>query len=476
MAEFCPFCMRPGSGKYCKYCGGEIAFRGKEFQLPVGTHLMGSEVPYLIGASIGQGGFGVTYAALNCASGERVAIKEYFPISWSDRSINGKDVLAKDKCGAVYAAGRDKFLKEAKTIHALKHLKSIVNVYDFFRANNTAYIVMEYLEGETLAQLVKRKERLTVEELWKMLRPLMEDIHEMHGPSEEALKEMYRPLTENIKAMYASRRVLHRDIAPDNIMVMKDGSLKLMDFGSARSMQKNAHGMTMFMKPGFSPAEQCLGGGEQGPYTDVYSMAATIYYCLCGKIPAQATDRLSEITNGHADPLKRLRDVGVEIPAAADTAIWRAMAVYSDARTQTMQDFCNQFYRGAVVYHDELAFLPFSAVPEERVLEIGWRGKRQPNASYFLFRRINDGKYRVISSGNQIKYCDRLPNAAKCVQYRLELQDASGTTVGSCESRPINVEGWPAGKLLPKDLLLPMLVAAAGILLAALIVALAGAF
>lgn len=453
MAEFCPFCMRPGSGKYCKYCGGEIAFRGKEFQLPVGTHLMGSKVPYLIGASIGQGGFGVTYAAMNCASGERVAIKEYFPIYWSDRSINGKDVLAKANCGAVYAAGRDKFLKEAETIQALKHLKSIVNVYDFFRANNTAYIVMEYLEGETLAQLVKRKERLTVEELWKMLRPLLEDINDMHVLD-----------------------VVHRDIAPDNIMVMKDGSLKLMDFGSARSMQKNAHGMTMFMKPGFSPAEQCLGGGQQGPYTDVYSMAATIYYCLCGKIPAQATDRLSEITNGHADPLKRFRDVGVEIPAAVDTAIQRAMAVRSSARTQTMQDFCNQFYRDAVVYHDELAFLPFSAVPEKRVLEISWRGKRQPNASYFLFRRINDGKYRVISSGNQIKYCDRLPNAAKRVQYRLELQDANGTTVGSCESRPIDVEGWPAGKLLPKDLLLPMLVAAAGILLAALIVALAGAF
>ena len=414
---------------------------------------MGSKVPYLIGASIGQGGFGVTYAAMNCASGERVAIKEYFPIYWSDRSINGKDVLAKANCGAVYAAGRDKFLKEAETIQALKHLKSIVNVYDFFRANNTAYIVMEYLEGETLAQLVKRKERLTVEELWKMLRPLLEDINDMHVLD-----------------------VVHRDIAPDNIMVMKDGSLKLMDFGSARSMQKNAHGMTMFMKPGFSPAEQCLGGGQQGPYTDVYSMAATIYYCLCGKIPAQATDRLSEITNGHADPLKRFRDVGVEIPAAVDTAIQRAMAVRSSARTQTMQDFCNQFYRDAVVYHDELAFLPFSAVPEKRVLEISWRGKRQPNASYFLFRRINDGKYRVISSGNQIKYCDRLPNAAKRVQYRLELQDANGTTVGSCESRPIDVEGWPAGKLLPKDLLLPILVAAAGILLAALIVALVGAF
>lgn len=454
MAEFCPFCMRPGSGKYCKYCGGEIAFRGKEFQLPVGTHLMGSKVPYLIGASIGQGGFGVTYAAMNCASGERVAIKEYFPIYWSDRSINGKDVLAKANCGAVYAAGRDKFLKEAETIQALKHLKSIVNVYDFFRANNTAYIVMEYLEGETLAQLVKRKERLTVEELWKMLRPLLEDINDMHVLD-----------------------VVHRDIAPDNIMVMKDGSLKLIDFGSARSMQKNAHGMTMFMKPGFSPVEQCLAGDMQGPYTDVYSMAATIYYCLFGKVPAQATDRLSEITAGHADPLKRLRDVGVEIPATVDTAIQRAMAVQSSARTQTMQDFCNQFYRDAVVYHhDELAFLPFSAVPEERVLEISWRGKRKANTSYFLLRRINDGKYRVISSGNQIKYRDRLPNAAKRVQYRLDLRNADGTTIGRCESRPITVEGWPARKLLPQDLLLPALAAAAGILLAALIAALAGAF
>ena len=94
MAEFCPFCMRPGSGKYCKYCGGEIAFRGKEFQLPVGTHLMGSEVPYLIGASIGQGGFGVTYAALNCASGERVAILSDLLVrpehKWEGCSCKGK--------------------------------------------------------------------------------------------------------------------------------------------------------------------------------------------------------------------------------------------------------------------------------------------------------------------------------------------------------------------------------------------------
>ena len=157
MAEYCPFCMRPSKGKYCQYCGGEIAFRGKELQLPVGTHLMGSQAPYLLGASIGQGGFGVTYAALNCASGERVAIKEYFPIYWSERSDNGRDILPKSAYTRTYLSGREKFLKEAMMIRELRHLKTIVKVKDFFLANNTAYIVMEYLEGKTLKQLVKSK-------------------------------------------------------------------------------------------------------------------------------------------------------------------------------------------------------------------------------------------------------------------------------------------------------------------------------
>lgn len=452
MAEYCPYCMRPSSGKYCQYCGGEIAFRGKELQLPVGTRLMGASAPYLLGASIGQGGFGVTYAALNCASGERIAIKEYFPIFWSERSGNGRDVLPKNACAPVYTAGRDKFLKEAGTIRKLKHLKSIVNVSDFFQANNTAYIVMEYLEGETLTQLVKRKKRLSIEELWHMLRPLMEDINDMHILD-----------------------VLHRDIAPDNIMVTKDGSLRLMDFGSARSFQKTPSGKTQFIKPGFSPVEQYLREGSQGPFTDVYSMAATIYYCLCGETPAQAPDRLSEITNHQVDPLKRPRDLGVRLPVSAETALQRAMAVQSSARTQTMREFCDQFYRDAAD-HDQLTFLPLRAVPEERVLEISWRGRRPSGASYFLSRRINNGKYRTISSGNQTNQRDRLPNNAKSVQYRLELRDTHGTVSGSCESRPINVEAWEAGPFLPQKLLLPALAAAAAILLAALAAALAGAF
>ena len=145
---------------------GEIAFRGKELQLPVGTHLMGSQAPYPLGASIGQGGFGVTYAALNCASGERVAIKEYFPIYWSERSDNGSGHSSEERIYTPISPDVKKFLHEAEMIQRVRHLKSIVKVKDFFQANNTAYIVMEYLEGKTLKQLVKSKGRLTVEELW----------------------------------------------------------------------------------------------------------------------------------------------------------------------------------------------------------------------------------------------------------------------------------------------------------------------
>lgn len=451
MAEYCPFCMRPSKGKYCQYCGGEIAFRGKELQLPVGTHLMGSQAPYLLGASIGQGGFGVTYAALNCASGERVAIKEYFPIYWSERSDNGRDILPKSAYTRTYQSGREKFLHEAEMIQRVRHLKSIVKVKDFFQANNTAYIVMEYLEGKTLKQLVKSKGRLTVEELWAVLRPLMEDINDMHVLD-----------------------VVHRDIAPDNIMMLRDGSLRLMDFGAARSFQKTSTGKTMFVKPGFSPVEQYRPEKCQ-PFNDVYSMAATIYYCLSGVTPAQATDRLTEITNHQTDPLKRLGELGVKLPASVDAAIQRAMAVRSSARTQTMQEFCDQFYRDADG-RDELAFLPLHPIPEGRTLEISWRGKRPAGTSYLLFRRINDGKYHLISNGNQTLQRDRLPLIAKRVQYRLELQNAAGVTFGSCESRPIDVSGWAGEPSQQPQTLMIVLAAAAVILLAALVAALAGAF
>ena len=466
MAEYCPYCMRQSSGKYCTYCGGEIAFQGKKSHLPVGTRLIGTEAPYLLGASIGQGGFGVTYAALNCASGERVAVKEYFPVYWSGRSKNGKNVIPKSLCTSLYEKGRGKFIDEALTIKKIKYqkdLKSIVNVKDYFQANSTAYIVMEYLEGETLTQRVKRKGRLAVEELWSALRPLMKDIGAMHA-----------------------QNVIHRDIAPDNIMVTKSGRWILMDFGSARSFQKTPTGKTRFIKPGFSPVEQYQQEGRQKGFTDVYSMAATIYYCLSGTTPAQSPDRLYEITNNRPDPLKKLTEFGVTIPISTEGAIWKAMAIYSSARTQSMQELCDQFYRDATaekmtwnekeIYGRDatagipLAFLPFQVVPDDRALEIRWKGKRPGGANYVLLRSINSGKHRIISRENHTSQRDQIPNNAKSVQYRLELRDANGVMIGTWESDIVDLHEWKARSAALQKLLLPILVAAAAILLAVLVV------
>ena len=150
--RYCPYCMREIEGSWCPDCQKDVETASNGTNLAIGTIL---DTHYVIGICLGAGGFGVTYAALNCASGERVAIKEYFPIYWSERSDNGRDILPKSAYTRTYQSGREKFLHEAEMIQRVRHLKSIVKVKDFFQANNTAYIVMEYLEGKTLKQLVK---------------------------------------------------------------------------------------------------------------------------------------------------------------------------------------------------------------------------------------------------------------------------------------------------------------------------------
>lgn len=418
--EVCPFCMRQSSGKFCAFCGGEIAFKGKENQLPVGTKLKSaSGVLYQFGASSGKGGFGVTYAALDCATGRKVAIKEYFPIFWSERSGNGRDVCPKNGCRELYEKGRRDFLNEANTLVALRYFSSIVKVMDFFQANNTAYIVMEYLEGETLAHQLTQKGRFTWQKLQPMLKPLLEDIQVMHVLD-----------------------VLHRDIAPDNIMVMRDGRLKLMDFGSARNYQKAPDGKTILIKPGFSPVEQYFREGEQGSFTDVYAMAATIVYCLSGEKPVAAPERLSEITNKGIDPLKDLREMGVTVPDYVQKALRRALAIKSAERTQSMQEFCDQLYPASPM-GTSLKFLSIHPSLNGGVVDLRWQGSRPHGTSFYLLRCINNGKYHRIGKTNGKACSDRLPIISESVKYRLELRDEAGTVLESCESRLIELNRKP---------------------------------
>ena len=253
--QFCPHCMQPAQGAVCSHCGGQMNWRAAPTQLPLGTQLRGnSGKVYQLGAARGQGGFGITYAAMDMMKGQRVAVKEYFPARCA---VRGKDFRVYPMSGQQqnYLGGMRSFLEEAMMLSAVCALESVVSVREHFEANGTAYLVMEFVDGIPLHEVLRRRGPMRAAELMPKLPRLLSDLQTMHDA-----------------------RVIHRDISPDNIILMPDGKLKLIDFGSARSVQ-DGKSMTVMLKAGFSPVEQYQSKGQDA-YTDVYALSATIYYCL----------------------------------------------------------------------------------------------------------------------------------------------------------------------------------------------------
>ncbi len=313
--RYCPFCMQPAEGDRCPNCGGDLNWKGTPgMELPVGTVLGNGLRTYWLGAAKGKGGFGITYVALEQSSKKRMAVKEYFPTHCAYRSGDGVRVAVKAGTDAAFQTGMENFLKEARMLLAQEDLTTVVKVIDFFQANNTAYLVMEYLDGTPLfTKMAQEGGRLPAGTLLPKLPPLLKDLDTLH-----------------------SRGVVHRDISPDNILWMPDGTLKLLDFGSARSTQ-TGKSMTVMLKQGFSPIEQYRSRG-QGPWTDVYAMAATIYYCLTGVTPPSAAERLDD------DPLRNPNDLGAGLTEAQASALLAGMAVQPSFRPQTMGAFADALF------------------------------------------------------------------------------------------------------------------------------------
>ncbi len=320
----CPSCMQVSDTEgRCSHCGGDLNRENPGFLLPVGTVLMKPNSThiwqdYQVGAVIGQGGFGATYIGLGSAVGPRVAIKEYFPTRCAQRSEDGHTVEALPGMEEVYEGGRYSFVKEARVLSELEGMPSVVQALAYLETNNTAYLVMEYLDGTPLHRMVDPKtgKRIPPEQLLPPLKKLLRDVSLLHD-----------------------KKVIHRDIAPDNIMWMPDGSLKLLDFGSARSME-DGKSMTVMLKHGFAPVEQYQSHG-QGTYTDVYAMAATIYYCLTAVVPMQSTERL---LGGDSARLKRPTALGVALsPEEEDALLW-GLEVLPQARPQTMGEFARRLF------------------------------------------------------------------------------------------------------------------------------------
>ena len=299
--------MKMSDGDTCPHCGKNSKYANQPLHLPAGFVVSGKH-PYVLGAALGQGGFGITYIALDMVTNTRVAIKEYFPTHCSGRTAN-HSVTAYQNQADVYRKGKERFLNEARTLQSLTELPSIVNVLDFFEANNSAYLVMEFLDGISLKEYAARNGTIPAQAFLEQLKPLMEDIHRMH-----------------------ERGVIHRDIAPDNIMLLPDGRMKLIDFGAARSFVGDKS-MTVVVKKGFAPVEQYLSRGSTAS-TDVYALAATIYYCITGKVPPDSADRQYDSAT-----LTSPRELGADLTPRQEKAILNALTVQQKERTQTVKEF-----------------------------------------------------------------------------------------------------------------------------------------
>lgn len=307
--ELCMGCMqdRRGSDR-CPDCGWVEGTRPRSaLHLPPRTLL---DNQYVIGRVLGHGGFGITYVAWDLQLARRLAIKEYLPSGDAARASGELPVtvFAPDE----FEFGLKQFLQEGQVLARFQGHPGIVNIVNFFRANRTAYLVMEFLDGISLEDYLKsRGERVDFRTAVSILTPAMDALREVHREG-----------------------FLHRDVSPDNLIVLRRGGLKLIDFGAARfALSQKSRNLSVLLKEGYAPPEQYFSTGRQGPWTDVYAAAATLYRMVTGVVPPPSMDRRNK------DDLQSLRQLEIEVPPRAHKALMRALHVDFARRCQSMEDF-----------------------------------------------------------------------------------------------------------------------------------------
>ncbi len=310
--QLCMGCMEQysESEQVCPHCGyiaGTMPEQGNHM-MP-GTRLHGR---YIIGKVIGYGGFGVTYIGFDEELNRKVAIKEYMPNEFSGRVQGENKVTVYEGDRAEqFQSGLEKFVSEARRLAKFQDIPGVVQIFDSFAENNTAYIVMEYLEGETLKSLLKREGKLPLDKALNIIMPILSSLKVVHKSD-----------------------MIHRDIAPDNIMVCNNGSVKLIDFGASRfATATHSRSLTVLIKQGYAPAEQYNSRGDQGPWTDVYALAAVFYKMLTGVTPEDSMERKAH------DIMKPPSKEGAKVGKNIDIATMNALNISVEYRTKSMEDF-----------------------------------------------------------------------------------------------------------------------------------------
>jgi non-specific serine/threonine protein kinase len=278
--------------------------------LPVGTRLQ----EFVIERLIGIGGFGIVYQANDTLLHRTVAIKEYMPTSMASRSDGATVSLRSESYIQDFETGKTSFINEARMLARFKH-SALIEVFRFWEQNSTAYMATPFYEGRTLKDYLR----------------------DMPGiPKEAELRDMLMPVLDAIEHMH-KEQIFHRDISPDNIMILSDGRPILLDLGAARRVEaENAQALTVLVKPGYAPIEQYAGDAsvQQGPWTDLYGFGASAYFALIGKPPPPSASR---IMSDSIVKLAQVKPPGYSHAFLA--AIDAALAVRPDDRPQSVAAF-----------------------------------------------------------------------------------------------------------------------------------------
>lgn len=313
METRCLNCMKLYDDQYevCPYCGFIAGTPPKEmYHLHPGIRLQDR---YVVGTVVGFGGFGIIYRAWDERLDTMVAIKEFYPAGIVQRIPGEKEVIIYAGNGKKeFENGISRFLDEARNMAKFSTHSNIMNVYDFFEENNTAYIVMEFLHGISLKQYVKTMGgRIEVNQAIEIISAVC-----------DALKDIHK------------EGIIHRDISPDNIFICEGGKIKLIDFGAARfSTGEEEKTLSIILKPGFAPPEQYRSKSKQGPWTDVYALAATMYRIVTGVVPEESVNRIVE------DNLQAPNEIDPQLSENFSNAIMKGMALNQDLRFQSIQEF-----------------------------------------------------------------------------------------------------------------------------------------
>ena len=304
----------------CPHCGFRLAENREKYPvaLPAGTVLNDR---YIVGRVLGQGGFGITYLALDTQLNARVAIKEFLPGEIATRIGTTVSVMSGDKA-SDFSYGAERFQEEARTLAKFIGHPNIAGVSSYFDENDTSYFVMDYIEGISFKSYIANAGgKVSVEDGLNVMIPVLRALTAVHAEG-----------------------FIHRDVTPDNIYISKDGNVKLLDFGSARySIGDKSKSLDVVLKVGYAPKEQYIRRGRQGPYTDVYSCAACLYAALTGYLPPESLERLDQ------DELVSVSQCGVDIPEWLDKAILKGLAVQPEDRFQSAAEFLDAIENQQVV-------------------------------------------------------------------------------------------------------------------------------